>query len=213
MYWAATTVRVRASGPPPPPVVEVAPVVQRTVPVIGEWVGTTEGYVNAQIQPQVSGYLIRQDYREGAYVKKGRVLFEIDPRPFQAALDQAKGQLAQAEAQVANADLNVKRDIPEAEAHAIPQGQLDTDSRVAQIQLSLFDCRLIGLDCCLRPAERLRVGIKLTLGDGVSFRLRNVALYVQVSVGHLRLLLCQLPFSLIERCLEWAGVDLKKNST
>src|SRR5436309_1915804 len=87
------------------------------------------------------------------------------------------------------------------------------DSRVAHIQLSLFDCRLIGLDCCLRPAERLRVGIKLTLGDGVSFRLRNVALYVQVSVGHLRLLLCQLPFSLIERCLEWAGVDLKKNST
>ena len=129
MYWAATTVRVRASAPPPPPVVEVAPVVQRTVPVIGEWVGTTEGYVNAQIQPQVSGYLIRQDYREGAYVKKGRVLFEIDPRPFQAALDQAKGQLAQAEAQVANADLNVKRDIPEAEAHAIPQGQLDTDTQ------------------------------------------------------------------------------------
>src|SRR5438445_1089472 len=112
-----------------PPVVEVAPVVQRTVPAIGEWVGTTEGYVNAQIQPQVSGYLIRQDYREGAYVKKGRVLFEIDPRPFQAALDQAKGQLAQAEAQVANADLNVKRDIPEAEAHAIPQGQLDTDTQ------------------------------------------------------------------------------------
>src|SRR5437667_4641097 len=121
--------KVRASAPPPPPVVEVAPVVQRTVPVIGEWVGTTEGYVNAQIQPQVSGYLIRQDYREGAYVKKGRVLFEIDPRPFQAALDQAKGQLAQAEAQVANADLNVKRDIPEAEAHAIPQGQLDTDTQ------------------------------------------------------------------------------------
>src|SRR5207244_10256664 len=118
--------KVRASAPPLPPVVEVAPVVQRTVPVIGEWVGTTEGYVNAQIQPQVSGYLIRQDYREGAYVKKGRVLFEIDPRPFQAALDQAKGQLAQEEAQeeaqVANADLNVKRDIPEAEAHAITQG-------------------------------------------------------------------------------------------
>src|SRR5437899_7782676 len=120
MYWAATTVRVRASAPPPPPVVEVAPVVQRTVPVIGEWVGTTEGYVNAQIQPQLSGYLIRQDYREGAYVKKGRVLFEIDPRPFQAALYQAKGQLALEKAQIVNAVLNVNLEISESETHSIP---------------------------------------------------------------------------------------------
>jgi len=121
--------KVRAAAPPPPPVVEVAPVVQKDVPVQGEWVGTLEGYVNAQIQPQVSGYLIRQDYHEGAFVKKGQLLFEIDPRPFQAVLDQAKGQLAQAEAQMANAELNVKRDIPEAEAHAIPHSQLDTDTQ------------------------------------------------------------------------------------
>jgi len=120
---------VRAAAPPPPPVVEVAPVIQKDVPVQGEWVGTLEGYVNAQIQPQVSGYLIRQDYHEGALVKKGQLLFEIDPRPFQAVLDQAKGQLAQAEAQMANAELNVNRDIPEAEAHAIPQSQLDTDTQ------------------------------------------------------------------------------------
>ena len=121
--------KVRAAAPPPPPVVEVAPVIQENVPVRGEWVGTLEGYVNAQIQPQVNGYLIRQDYQEGALVKKGQVLFEVDPRPFQAVLDQAKGQLAQAEAQMANAELNVKRDIPEAEAHAIPQSQLDTDTQ------------------------------------------------------------------------------------
>ena len=121
--------KVRAAAPPPPPVVEVAPVTQKDVPVQGEWVGTLEGYVNAQIQPQVSGYLIRQDYREGGYVRKGQLLFEIDPRPFQAVLDQAKGQLAQAEAQKANAELNVKRDVPEAEAHAIPQSQLDTDTQ------------------------------------------------------------------------------------
>jgi len=121
--------KVRAAAPPPPPVVEVAPVIQKDVPVQGEWVGTLEGYVNAQIQPQVSGYLIRQDYREGGFVRKGQLLFEIDPRPFQAVLDQAKGQLAQAEAQMANAELNVKRDIPEAEAHAIPQSQLDTDTQ------------------------------------------------------------------------------------
>jgi membrane fusion protein (multidrug efflux system) len=92
-------------------------------------VGTLEGYVNAQISPQVSGYLIRQDYQEGAFVRKGQLLFEIDPRPFQAVLDQAKGQLAQAEARMANAEINVKRDIPEAEAHAIPQSQLDTDTQ------------------------------------------------------------------------------------
>jgi len=121
--------KVRAAAPPPAPVVEVAPVIQKNVPVQGEWVGTLEGYVNAQIQPQVSGYLIRQDYREGGFVKKGQLLFEIDPRPFQAVLDQAKGQLAQAQAQMANAELNVKRDIPEAEAHAIPQSQLDTDTQ------------------------------------------------------------------------------------
>jgi RND family efflux transporter MFP subunit len=121
--------KVRAAAPPPPPVVEVAPVIQKDVPVRGQWVGTLEGYVNAQIQPQVTGYLIRQDYREGGLVKKDQLLFEIDPRPFQAVLDQAKGQLAQAQAQMANAELNVKRDIPEAEAHAIPQSQLDTDTQ------------------------------------------------------------------------------------
>jgi RND family efflux transporter MFP subunit len=121
--------KVRAAAPPPPPVVEVAPVIQRDVPVQGEWVGTLDGYVNAQISPQVSGYLIRQDYHEGAFVRKGQLLFEIDPRPFQAALDQAKGQLAQAQAQMANADINVKRDVPEAEAHAIPQSQLDNDTQ------------------------------------------------------------------------------------
>jgi RND family efflux transporter MFP subunit len=121
--------KVRAAAPAPPPVVDVAPVIRKNVPVQNQWVGTLEGYVNAQIQPQVSGYLIRQDYNEGAFVRKGQLLFEIDPRPFQAALDQAKGQLAQAEAQMANADINVKRDIPEAQAHAIPQSQLDNDTQ------------------------------------------------------------------------------------
>jgi len=109
--------------------VEVTPAIQKDVPLEGEWVGTLEGYVNAQIQPHVSGYLIRKDYQEGGVVRQGQILFEIDPRPFQAALDQAKGQLAQAQAQLANADLNVKRDIPEAEAHAIPQSQLDNDTQ------------------------------------------------------------------------------------
>src|SRR5580693_3257337 len=120
---------VVSASPPAPPVVEVTPAIQKDVPLDGQWVGTLEGYVNAQIQPHVSGYLIRKDYQEGGFVREGQVLFEIDPRPFQAALDQAKGQLAQAQAQLANADINVRRDIPEAEAHAIPQSQLDNDTQ------------------------------------------------------------------------------------
>jgi RND family efflux transporter MFP subunit len=112
-----------------PPEVEVAPVVQKDVRIYGEWVATLDGYVNAQIQPQVTGYLIKQDYREGSFVHQGDVLFEIDPRPFQAVLDQAKAQLAQAEAQLGNATINVNRDIPEAQASAIPQSQLDTDKQ------------------------------------------------------------------------------------
>jgi membrane fusion protein (multidrug efflux system) len=121
-------------GPPPPLSVEIATAVERDVPVYGDWVATTDGYVNANIEPQVSGYLIRQTYREGAEVHTGDVLFQIDPRPFQAVLDQTKGQLAQARGQVAQAQaqqeltvINVNRDRPLAAAHAIAQSQLDND--------------------------------------------------------------------------------------
>lgn len=109
--------------------VQVAKASAQDVPLNGEWVAQTDGFVNAQIQPQVSGYLIRQDYKEGSQVGKGQVLFEIDPRPFQATLDQAKGQVAQAQAKVALDEINVKRDTPLAEAHAIAQSQLDTETQ------------------------------------------------------------------------------------
>jgi membrane fusion protein (multidrug efflux system) len=107
--------------------VTVATVEQRDVSLYGDWVATLDGFVNAQIQPQVSGYMIKQDYREGSVVQSGQVLFEIDPRPFQATLDQAEGQLAQARAQLDLADINVKRDTPLAQAHAIAQSQLDNE--------------------------------------------------------------------------------------
>lgn len=116
-----------AGGPMGPLPVQVATAAQQDVPVTGEWVANTDGFVNAQIQPQVSGYLIRQDYKEGSQVHKGQVLFEIDPRPFQATLDQAKGSLAQAQAQLALAGVNVKRDQPLVDAHAVARSQLDTD--------------------------------------------------------------------------------------
>jgi RND family efflux transporter MFP subunit len=115
---------------PRPPQVQVARVVKKDVRIYSEWVATLDGYVNAQIQPQVTGYLIKQDYREGSFVHRNDVLFEIDPRPFQAVLDQAKAQLAQAEAQLGNATLNVKRDVPEAEANAIPRSQLENDTQM-----------------------------------------------------------------------------------
>lgn len=107
--------------------VSVVKAEQIDVPITGEWVGTLDGFVNAQIQPQANGYLVRQDYREGSQVQKGQVLFEIDPRPFEAALEQAQGQLGQAQAQLGLAEINVKRDTPLAAAHAIARSQLDND--------------------------------------------------------------------------------------
>jgi RND family efflux transporter MFP subunit len=108
------------------------------VPLTGEWVGTLDGYVNAQIQPQANGYLIRQDYREGSQVQEGQVLFEIDPRPFEASLEQAQGQLGQAQAQLALAQINVNRDTPLAEAHAIARSQLDNEiQQKAQAEASV----------------------------------------------------------------------------
>src|SRR5438105_1654156 len=113
------------TGPPPPVAVEVLEVKGQDVPVYHDWIGTLEGLVNAQIRAQVSGYLLAQKYREGDSVKKGDLLFQIDPRPFQAVLDQAKGQLAQAEAQFGKTELDVKRFTPLAKLNAISQQELD----------------------------------------------------------------------------------------
>jgi len=120
-------VNAASTGARPPMKVTVVSAAQSDVPITGEWVGTLDGYVNAQIQPQANGYLIRQDYREGSQVQEGQVLFEIDPRPFEAALQQAQGQLGQAQAQLALAQINVNRDTPLAQAHAIAQSQLDNE--------------------------------------------------------------------------------------
>ena len=124
---ASSCNRGRAATATPMPEVEVATVEQRDVPVYSEWVATLDGYVNAQIRPQVSGYIIRQPYKEGSLVHEGQVLFEIDPRPFQATLDRAKGDLAQAQAQLGKATLDVERDTPLAEGRAIAKSQLDNE--------------------------------------------------------------------------------------
>jgi RND family efflux transporter MFP subunit len=115
-----------------PPDVEVVQVEQENVPIYGEWIGTLDGLVNADVRAQVTGYLQTQGYQEGAFVKKGQLLFQIDPRPFQAALDQAEGQLAQAKATLANAEavqgrteLDVRRYTPLAKEQAASQQDLD----------------------------------------------------------------------------------------
>ena len=112
--------------------VEVVEVLQKDVPIYGEWIGTLDGLTNADVRAQVTGYLLRQGYQEGAVVKKGQLLFEIDPRPFQATLDQAEGQLAQAKAVLANAqavqgrtELDVNRYTPLAREQAASQQDLD----------------------------------------------------------------------------------------
>jgi membrane fusion protein (multidrug efflux system) len=109
----------------PPPLVEVTTVTQADVPIYHEWIGTLDGLVNATIRAQVTGYLIAQDYREGDAIKKGDLLFEIDPRPFQAAQDQASGELAQAEARLGKTELDVKRYAPLVADKAISQEEYD----------------------------------------------------------------------------------------
>jgi membrane fusion protein (multidrug efflux system) len=127
------------TGPPGPPAVEVVDVAQKDVPVYYEWVGTLDGFVNATIRAQVTGYLVKQNYRDGDLVKKGQVLFEIDPRTFEAALAQAKGTLDQTkgtldqskagvevqEAHWATAKANLARVKPLAEQNAVSQKDLD----------------------------------------------------------------------------------------
>lgn len=149
-------------GPLP---VQVSTALRQNVPLVGHWVATTDGYVNAQIQPQVSGYLIRQDYREGGEVHKGQVLFEIDPRPLQAILDQTRASVTQAQAQLELASINVKRDTPLAQAHAIAQSQLDND-----IQIQAADRAAVASAQAAMDAAALNVGFTQvrSLIDGVA---------------------------------------------
>ena len=109
----------------PPPDVEVLNVIQKDVPMYSEWTASTDGYVNATIRAQVQGYLIKQNYREVDFVKKGQDLFELDPRPFEAVLEEAKGQLAQQKARWETARANLERIKPLVEQKAISEKDLD----------------------------------------------------------------------------------------
>jgi membrane fusion protein, multidrug efflux system len=161
------------------PDVEVVEVLQKDVPIWKEWIGTLDGLWNAQIRPQVTGYLLRQTYKDGAFVKKDQLLFEIDPRTFQAAVDQYKGQLANAEGLLASAQANqvktqndVNRYTPLAKEQAIPQQDLDTAIQVnlgAKAQVDAAKAQIEAAKGQLASAQ-LNLGFTrvLSLIDGIA---------------------------------------------
>jgi RND family efflux transporter MFP subunit len=176
--------------------VEVVQVQKEDVPIYAEWIGTLDGLVNADVRAQVTGYLLKQGYQEGAFVKQGQLLFQIDPRPFQAALDQAQGQLAQAQASLANAqavqrrtELDVQRYRPLAEQQAASQQDLDNsvqnnlaalatvetakaqiktyEAAVETAKINLDFTRLIAPIDGIAGQAQLQVGALVTPGSGV----------------------------------------------
>jgi RND family efflux transporter MFP subunit len=170
-----------AETPPGPPEVLVASVEQRDLPVEREWVGTLDGMVNASIKAQVTGYLLRQDYAEGSFVRQGQLLFEIDPRPFQAAVDQAAGQLAQAKALLAQAQagflqaqsqlasteanqrkaqLDEERYIPLAKEQAVTQQELDNALQTNQANKAQVAAAQAQVETSKAQIEAARAGIQ-----------------------------------------------------
>jgi membrane fusion protein (multidrug efflux system) len=130
-----------SSSPPPPAAVVVAPAVQRDVPVYKEWIGTTDGNVNAEIRPRVDGYLLRREYQEGSLVRQGQLLFVIDPRQSQAQLQQVQADLEQARAQLSKAHQDVVRFQPLVAQKAISQQELDNALSAEQAAKAIVDAR------------------------------------------------------------------------
>jgi membrane fusion protein (multidrug efflux system) len=175
VFLAAGCGSPKAAPAVPSPEVEVASVLQKDVPIVSEWVATLDGYINAQIQPQVAGYVIRQTYKEGSFVRKGQILFQIDPRPFQALLDQAKAQLAQAQAQLGKTEMDVNRDTPLAKERAIAQSQLDNDVQAEQ-----------AAQAAVKAAEALVEQARLNLEfTDVKSLVDGIAGIAQVQIGNL----------------------------
>jgi len=183
---------VAQSGPQKasaPPTVQVAPVEQRDVSLTSEWIATMDGYVNAQIQSHVMGYLIRQNYREGSVVRKGELLFEIDPRPFQATLDQSRGQLEQAQAQViqaqaqlAKAEQDVERDTPLAQARAIAQSQMDDDLHAKEGATAAVAAARAAVTAAKAAVEQAQLNVSFTR---ITSMVDGVAGIAQAQIGDL----------------------------
>ncbi len=173
-----TTACDKGKAPPPAtPVVEVVEAMQRDVPIYMEWVGTMDGNINAVIRPQVTGYLIKQNYREGDLVKKGQLLFEIDPRTFEAAVDEAKGVRAQKVARFDTTSANLGRIKPLAEKNAVSQKDLDDATgnfQSAKAELEAADANLktaklnLGFTRITSPITGIAGIAKAQIGDLLS---------------------------------------------
>src|ERR1700723_1848970 len=173
----------------PPAEVMVAQVQQRDVAIYSEWIGTLDGLVNANVKAQVTGYLLEQDYQEGTFVQQGQLLFQIDPRPFQAVLDQAEGQLAQAKAQLTNAEavqlrnqLDVERYTPLAKEQAASQQDLDNAN-----QNNLAAKATVATDQAqIKSAQAAVETAKLNLGfTNVTSPVNGIADVARAQVGDL----------------------------
>ncbi len=167
----------KKAPPAPPPDVEVITVNPTNVPIIEQWIGSLDGSVNAQIRAQVSGYIQKQDYAEGSELKTGDLLFQIDPRPFQASLDQAKAKLSQDQAQVEKNRLDVERYTPLAKDKAISQQQLDDSIQAelsAQAQVKADEAAIesatlnLGFTRIISPLDGLAGLARVQIGDLVS---------------------------------------------
>ncbi len=162
---ACRTDDAAAAAKAPPPGVAFVSVSPESVAITSEWIATLDGTVNAQIRPQVSGYLVQRRYREGAFVRKGDALFEIDRRPFETALNQATARLAESQAQMAKAERDLARDTPLAEQRAIAQSQLDND-------VSARDAAQASVSSSKAAVEAARLNLGFTrvtsLIDGVA---------------------------------------------
>jgi membrane fusion protein, multidrug efflux system len=166
----------KPKAPPPaaPPEVQVLTVSPRDVPIYQQWIGSLDGYPNAQIRAQVTGYLLKQDYAEGSKVKQGDLLFEIDPRPFQAALDQALSKQEQDQAMVGKTDLDVKRYTPLVRQQAVSQEELDdalqanlgAKAAVAADKAAVENARLnLGFTKITSPVDGIAGTAQAQIGD------------------------------------------------
>src|ERR1700689_467425 len=178
-----------AASAGPPPEVMVAPVEKKDVAIYSEWIGTLDGLVNADVKAQVTGYLLQQDYQEGALVQKGQLLFQIDPRPFQATLDQSEGLLAQARAQLTNAEavqlrnqLDVDRYTPVAKGQEASQQDLDNaiqNNLAAQATVATAKAQIQSAEAAVETA-RLNLGFTRLVAP-----ITGIAGIAQLQVGAL----------------------------
>lgn len=140
---------------PPELTVPVAPPEQQRVPVVREWVGMIEGLVNANIVAQVTGYLVSQNYENGTLVQKGQLLFQIDPRPFQAALDQAQGNLQVAQARLIRDEANAKRAVDLLSKQVISREQYDDE-------IQAFEASKAATAAAQGAVEQARLNLEFT---------------------------------------------------